>query len=170
MKTINPLAPKFCITFVSAVTIFIFLFALGMQNGMIGFFPKTDLPKDINARIWFLLAQIWALVLPIFFLLVCIKIKEIRKIFIPFVLVLGCQVVTEMVLFKYFFSSLIIPTALLYIGYRLFQLWEARKILSQSDQIPKPVFYLGLGLVYANLILWIVIFARLSFRFSKHFV
>ncbi len=169
MNLFNPLRVKNCALFALVTTIVVSFFVCGMQTGMIEFFPKAGLPHDPSTKIWFTLAQIIALAFPILFVLFYGRALEIRNVFIPFLLLLGCQIFTEMVLFRHFFPSLIIPNALVYIAYRLFQLWEGRKVLLQSRKISKLAVNLGLGLVYSNFILWVLIFFRLSLRLPKLF-
>lgn len=169
MQTLDTLKAKNCALFVLVTTLFVSLFVLGMQTGVIEFFPKAGLPRDPNNKILFILAETFSLAFPILLLLVCGRLNEIRRAFLPFLLVLGFQILTEMVLFRHFFPSLIVPNALLYIAYRLFQLWAGRKVLSQSKKISKLAIKLGLGLIYSNLMLWSLIFVRLSLRFVKLF-
>jgi hypothetical protein len=160
----SPLNAKIYLSFLCIMSIAIFLFAQGMAFSFFDFFPKTGLPRDPSSAIWFRLAQIFALGFPVLLIIVFRKYGEVKKTFLPFLVVLIFQILTEIILSKYSFSSLIIPNALFYISFRLCQLWSGFWLISQSKIMPKAAILCSSSIIMINFFLWCAIFVRLSKR------
>lgn len=84
MTKLNPLRVKTCIQFVLVASGLVAFFIFGMKTGVITFFPMAGLPRDPSSRIWFMLAQVFAVAIPILLLVVYRQSKEVQATFLPF--------------------------------------------------------------------------------------
>ncbi|MGH3146880.1 MAG: hypothetical protein ACRDTR_13885 [Rubrobacter sp.] len=109
--------------------------------------------------IWMVIVGIVALALPVLALVVWGRYVSVRLALLPYVLVVGVQILVEIVFAAVFVPNMVVLVGLIYTGYRLRQLLAARKAFVATGS-PKGygraavTGVLSLGLVFwsANLV------------------
>ena len=164
--SVNPLAILHYLLFFVLLHLLLFFVYIGIKHGWLPFYPTTSLPRDPSSKIFFLLAKIFSICLPILLLIVCIRLKEFRILFVPFLVVLLLQIGSEFAIARFYYFSMIYLCSLPTILFRLWQLKLGHKLFRVSS-LGKRVKCIGLATIYLNAGLWIGILIRLSLRLRQ---
>ncbi|MDZ8222791.1 hypothetical protein [Nostoc sp. ChiVER01] len=104
----------------------------------IGILPISQMINYSDAglrfiRVWILLAIAIGLIVPTITFVIWFKYPEIRKIFGLYLLVLIIQIVTEQIVSKVWFPSLVVVIGTLYTAFRVWQLWHEQQFIKSTD-------------------------------------
>lgn len=118
-------------------------------------------------QLWFALATFFGVILPGVTLLVFLKISEIRMILSFYFFVVFIQLMTERILSRLLFQTIVVMVGSLYSAFRVWQLWSGQQILAASTELSTVkrrfiigVFWLMLLFWLSNIIVNFVIFGR----------
>lgn len=163
----------------SYIKLIFFCFFLVLMTFLAGYFHKLGflpfisevLPPRTSSSKWTqLLAITFTVIFPILVIL-WQRQKKVTQILAPLVITLFFQIVSEIMLAKFFLRPLIIVVAIIFIILRLYYVWRGLRILGFS-LIKKNVGYLcGQIILYANFLLWSFIGLKLLiFRLPLIFI
>ncbi|MGF2034214.1 MAG: hypothetical protein RMZ43_002625 [Nostoc sp. CmiVER01] len=104
----------------------------------IGILPISQMINYSDAglrfiRVWILLAIAIGLIVPTITFVIWFKYPEICKIFGLYLLVLIIQIVTEQIVSKVWFPSLVVVIGTLYTAFRVWQLWHEQQFIKSTD-------------------------------------
>jgi hypothetical protein len=145
--------------FILAATFILVLFGWSVDSQLLSVIQTQRPPSTPFGRLLFLGATVVGIILPILALIFFRRDRVVRQIFTNFIAVLAAQIISEGLLSRTFFPSLVIPVALLYIGYRLWQIMCALSWLSHADFSPERVIVRGV--LRINLFFWFGVWAHL---------
>lgn len=165
----HPLSWKTTISFLSLATLLILLISWLTISGVLPIKMAIDYsPKESNfIRIWVFIAIFVGILLPGTAFFAWIRHREPRKVLGFYLLVLLVQIVSERVLSRVLFSSIVVPIGTIYTVFRLGQLWQGQKLLAaHSHVVPyRKLMYVLLWLILlfwlSNLIMLLVLPWRL---------
>lgn len=86
---------------------------------------------------------------------VWIRHPEPRKVLGFYLLVLSVQIVTEQVLSRALFPSIVVAIGTIYTAFRLWQLWQGQKLLATNSQTVVPHRKLMYVLLWLILLFWL---------------
>jgi|LakMenEpi03Aug12_release.lakeMendotaPanAssembly.Ray.scaffolds.fasta_scaffold177518_2 hypothetical protein len=89
--------------------------------------------------------------------------KAVRYSLLSIIIMMILQLVTEIVVKNYFFSSLAVPTSILYIGYRIIQLINLQRVLNKvgfSSDRWKSTRTLLIGM---SILFWSFLWVKITF-------
>lgn len=96
-------------------------------------FLLESLPIDQEPKFWTYSTTFIGIILPAIWLRLDWDYKPIRYTLLSLIIMYILQLLTEMAVAHYFFVSLVVPTQLLYISYRIVQLLQLQR---QSYRVP----------------------------------
>ncbi|USR92391.1 hypothetical protein NEA10_06630 [Phormidium yuhuli AB48] len=150
----NLLRGKTTIAAIVLATGLILLVAQLIQLGVLPLATTLNYsPQDRQfIRMWLRLAGLVGVLLPLVGLIWGWRDRQIRTFFMYYFLVIFCQLISEQVVARFFFRSLVVPTGLLYSLFRIGQLWQAHQQLTQRHHDPHP--RLILAVIWILLAFW----------------
>lgn len=104
---------------------------------------------------WIFLATCFGVILPGVTLLVFWKITEIRTIWSFYFLVVFVQLLTEFVLSRLLFQTIVVMVGSLYSAFRVWQLWSDRQLLAVTTDISMVSRVFLIGVLWLMLIFWL---------------
>lgn len=111
---------------------------------------EYELVKD-----WILLAIAFGIILPGVTLLVFWKIPEIRTIWSFYFVVVFVQLLTEYVLSRLLFQSIVVMVGSLYSAFRVWQLWSNQQLLIITTDMSMVSHVLMISILWLMLIFWL---------------
>ncbi|MBA2653829.1 MAG: hypothetical protein H0U71_02035 [Gammaproteobacteria bacterium] len=126
-------------------------------------FLQTTLPFLEFNKAWSIGSIIFGGVIPLIWLYLDWLNKPIRYSLLSIIIMFILQVTTEFCVSYYFFASMVVPTSILYISYRLVQLSTLHRMLYKTTFVSWKDRSLRLGLLSASLIFWSLLWVRLTF-------
>ena len=148
----------------SWTTVFLFIIFATLLNLLIGFLIKKEtlpiaLTIDYNPaqfkfiKIWVKFALVIGIIFPLILLAIGFNEPISRQIWDLYLLVLGLQIISEDIVFNRFFcDSMKAIVSIIYVPFRIYQLWEGLQILNYT-QIQLGLFWIILAFWIANLIM-----------------
>ena len=106
-------------------------------------------------KVWMTTAIFVGVLLPAIALGFWVRQPKPRKVLGFYLLVLIVQIVTERVLSEVLFSSITVTVGTIYTAFRLWQLWQGRKLLAANIQTIVPKQKLLSGLLWLMLFFWL---------------
>lgn len=94
------------------------------------------------------------LILPTITFVIWFKYPEIRKIFGFYLLVLIIQIVTEQIVSKFWFPSLVVIIGTLYTAFRVWQLWHEQQFIKSTDFAERGNFRIISSVLWLLLLFW----------------
>ncbi|MEH2084173.1 MAG: hypothetical protein V7K89_30650 [Nostoc sp.] len=104
-------------------------------------------------RVWIWLAIAIGLILPTIAFVIWFKYPQLRKIFGLYLLVLIIQIVTEGVVSRVWFPSLVVLIGTLYTAFRVWQLWHEQQFL-KATHFSQPNSRLISSILWLLLLFW----------------
>jgi hypothetical protein len=126
-------------------------------------FLQTSLPAHADQKPWFVAATLLGFILPLFWLSLDWSILAVRYSLLSLLGMLSLQILTEVAVAHYFFVSMVIPTSILYVGYRIVQLINLQRIVHQSRYPQSTHKWFRTAIIFSNLLLWSCIWVKLTF-------
>jgi hypothetical protein len=136
--------------------------AITVQNDIWPFLQKA-LPMYSELKSWFVLTSIFGVILPAVWLTLDWKNKVIRYSLISLLMMLSLQGLTEIIVTHYFFISMIVPTAILYVGYRIIQLIHLQQVLYRTSFSDNKAKTFRTAIVVSSLLFWSILWIKLTF-------
>lgn len=128
-------------------------------------FLKPDLPTLGNQNYWLLGGMIFGWLLPSIWLVKIWANRALRYCVISFIGMQFLQMVTEFLVVRFFFISMVIPTGIVYTTYRLIQLCHLQRLLNKTMLTNSSAKLMGLGMVMLNIMFWSIVWFKLTFIF-----
>lgn len=119
------------------------------------FYLPEPLPKWF--KIWFLTVQVGGGVFPLVAMLlwgVWWGYWSVLTVLIPYFVMLGLQIISEILTLKYFHTVVWVMVPYLYVPYRVWQLYEGLSLLNPTDELTWVR-----NLLLVNIVLWILNYA-----------
>lgn len=153
----NPLTWKTTISFLFLSTLLILLIGWSTISGILPIDRTIDYSNEQISflKIWMTTAIFVGILLPAIALGIWIRHSKPRKVLGFYLLVLIVQIVTERVLSGVLFSSIAVPIGTIYTAFRLWQLWQGRKLLAANTRTILPKQKLLNGLLWLMLLFWL---------------
>ncbi|MBD2306266.1 hypothetical protein H6G17_12160 [Chroococcidiopsis sp. FACHB-1243] len=126
------------------------------------FYLPEPLPEWF--KIWFGTVQVVGLLLPIAALVWGIwqGYSSVLTVLIPYLVMLGLQILSEIVTLRYFHTVVWVMIPYLYLPYRIWQLYEGMTLLSPTDN---PLWLKNL--LFINIVLWTLNYALNLFQLPR---
>lgn len=105
-------------------------------------------------QLWVKVAVLIGILLPLIALLIWIRHPESRNVFGFYLLVLIIQIVTEQLLSKMLFPSIVVMIGTIYTGFRLWQLWQGLQLVTTAYRLGTRSRSLLNGVVWLLLLFW----------------
>ncbi len=166
------------VIFTAAATALLALIGRAVADGAIPWIAPGERPLQegftgwgaVAFQVWMITAVLLALVLPALALVVWRRQERIRRALLPYLLVLLAQIPTEVLFARLFFANISPVIGLVYTGFRLWQLWWLRRLLTVTHEPTgavdrtgyapvRALLVLGLGFWSMNLVFLIVTLA-----------
>lgn len=114
-------------------------------------------------KMWFRVAGVIGIFFPSIMLILYHHHEIVRKIFIPYLFVLGIQIISEWYFFRFFFPSMTIFIGIGYVGFRIWQWWVTDVYIRRFIKQKYLYYYFLLITVRLNFIFWGLLWIRLFF-------
>lgn len=137
----------------------IVVIAVTVRNDIWPFLQMTNTAQG-NTQ-WLLVSYFLSFVLAGAWLAVDWKKTAIRYGLIALLLMIFLQWISEYLVSYYFFSSMTIPTSILYVSYRLIQLGNLQKLIYKT-QTKKDRLW-RTGIVAINFVIWLTVWIQIVF-------
>lgn len=153
----NPSTWKTTISFLFLSTLLILFIGWLTISGILPIDRAIDYSnKQISfLKVWMTVAIFVGVLLPVIALGIWIRHLKPRKVLGFYLLILIVQIVTERVLSGVLFSSIAVLIGTIYTAFRLWQLWQGRKLLAASTQTIVPKQKLLNSLLWLMLLFWL---------------
>ncbi len=152
----NPSTWKTTISFLILSTLLILFIGWLTISGILPIDRAIDY-SDEQAnflKVWMTTAIFVGILLPATALGIWIHHLKPRKVLGFYLLVLIVQIITERVLSRVLFSSIAVIIGTIYTAFRLWQLWQGRKLLAAKTRTIVPRQKLLNGLLWLMLLFW----------------
>lgn len=106
--------------------------------------------------LWIRIAMVLGGLLPLLVFLFFVAHSEVRTTLGLYLFVLVFQIATEVFLSRLFFTSMAVPIGTVYTSFRLWQLWEAMKIIRQTDQLEVASRMIVEALLIFLFVFWLI--------------
>ena len=152
----NPSTWKTTISFLFLSTLLILFIGWLTISGILPIDRAIDYSNEQAnfLKVWMTTAISVGVLLPAIALGIWIPDPKPRKVLGFYLLVLIVQIVTERVLSRVLFSSIAVPIGTIYTAFRLWQLWQGRKLLAAKTRTIVPRQKLLNGLLWLMLLFW----------------
>lgn len=125
-------------------------------------FLQMTLPAQSGYDVWALSAILIASLLMSVWLCIDWSKKNIRYGVLSILSMLWMQLITEFAVAYYFFVSMVIPVAMLYVGYRIIQFIDLQRVLNKTSYPSRKARAIRVFIVGLNLLFWTVLWLRLT--------
>ena len=106
--------------------------------------------------LWIRMAMAVGILIPVLVILFFVRRSDVRTALGVYLFVLVFQIATEVSLSYLFFTSMAVPIGTVYTAFRLWQLWEAMKIIQRSDQLAATSRRIVVGLLMVLFGFWLI--------------
>ena len=152
----EPFSWKTTLSFLSLATLIILLMGWLMMSDALPFKLVIDY-SDSNAnfiRFWLVVALLIGVLFPLIGFFVWIRDHQSRKVLGFYLLVLIIQIVTERVLSRVLFPSIVAIVGTIYTAFRVWQLWQGQQLIATVAQLGTASRTILRGLLWLMLIFW----------------
>lgn len=148
---------KKTITFLILTTLFILLTGWLVMTGMLPIKMTMSYSEaEVNfIKFWVKVAILIGVILPGAAFLIWFYHPTARTILGFYLLVLIVQIITEQVLSKTLFPSIVVTTGTIYTAFRLWQLWQGQQLIAATTQLDKGNRVLLGSLLWLMLLFWL---------------
>ena len=152
----NPSTWKTTISFLFLSTLLILFIGWLTISGILPIDRAIDYSNEQAnfLKVWMTTAIFVGVLLPAIALGIWIRHPKPRKVLGFYLLVLIVQIITERVLSRVLFSSIPLTIGTIYTAFRLWQLWQGRKLLVAKTRTIVPRQKLLNGLLWLMLLFW----------------
>ena len=157
----NPTRLGTDLRFIFFVTLFFGAIGFLMNAGHLSFIGQNIAPRPEGSEWWFIMAALVGIVLPLVGVILFFKYDIIRRVLGNLLIVLGAQIGFEAIAANNFFPSVIVYSAVFYVAFRLWQLWEGNKTIAKCCYVPEPIKKTVRAILNLNFVLWSAVLLHL---------
>lgn len=126
-------------------------------------FLMEKLPITEQYHSWSSFAIVFGLAVPSLWLLKDWQYSKMRYSLISIIVMYLLQIVTEVTVCHYFFISMVVPTAIIYSGYRLLQFLNLQRLVYKTNYPTKFAIWSRSVIILTSLLYWGTSLFRLVF-------
>ncbi|MBW4510438.1 MAG: hypothetical protein KME64_28565 [Scytonematopsis contorta HA4267-MV1] len=106
-------------------------------------------------KIWLALATVFGIVLPALTFLIFFQVSELRLFFSLYFFVVFVQLLSEYILSRLFFQTIVVTVGSLYTALRIWQLWSVQKLMVINTELSMGSLRFVIAVLWVMLLFWL---------------